>query len=117
MDFGDENANLEFPETRGIMIDSDDFDIIVTGKKRGQNDQENTWAYLRPGGAKRAPLAHVTKLVVYYERSKLIQKEKESKYDSAMNTDGLELMEKVVAKTAALLRDGDYETVLNYIEA
>lgn len=117
-DFGDKKVDIEFSETRGITIDSDDFDVVVNGKKNGKNDPDNTWAYLKQDGVSRAPLAHVTKLVMYYVRLKLMhEKEQEVKTEvNTVNVDCLEVMEKVVAKTAELLRKGDFDTVRKYIE-
>lgn len=66
LDFGDKKKELSFPETRGCSIDDDDYDTVVTGK-----DKNNTWAYMKRGGVNRAPLAYVTKLVLYYIRKKL----------------------------------------------
>ena len=68
-DFGDKENENDFKrsDTRSCPIDDEDYDVVVTGK----SGIENTWAYLKRDGVKRAPLAFVTRLVLYYVRMKL----------------------------------------------
>ena len=50
LDFGDKTKDLEYAQTKGITLDADTFDIVVTGRKDGKVDCENTWAYLKQEG-------------------------------------------------------------------
>ncbi len=70
-DYQDGKKKIDFPESRGCTFEDDDWDCVVVGK----NDPDNTWAYLKRDGVSRAPLALITKLVLYYTRGKLIEED------------------------------------------
>ena len=112
-----EDKQVAYSETRGITVELEDFNVVVTGKKDGKNDGDNTWAYMAQPGVARAPLALVTKLVLYYVRLKLVgEKEAEAKPKvQATNVDCLEIMEKAVATTIELLREGNFKKIFRYI--
>lgn len=70
LDFGDKKKEIKFAETRGCSINDDDFTIVIN------KDEANPAAYLNRKNVFRAPLAAVTKLVLYYVRKKLHEQEK-----------------------------------------
>jgi hypothetical protein len=70
-DYGDKKRNIDFSEVRSCTIEDEDFDCVVVGK----NDPSNNWAYMKREGVSRAPLGHVTKLVLYYVRGKLLEED------------------------------------------
>ncbi len=98
LDFGDKDAaeNVEFPESRGCTISDDDFECVVVGKK----DPNNTWAYMKQEGVQRAPLSHVTKLVLYYVRNKLMEEDNRPAISSARRDttveDRMELLSRIM---------------------
>ncbi len=95
-DYDDEKREIDFPESRGCTIEDDDFDCVVEGK----NDPDNNWAYMKRDGVSRAPLAHVTKLVLYYVRGKLIEEDRRPAISSARRDttveDRMELLSKIM---------------------
>ena len=116
--FNDSSKKTAMPaDTRGITIDSDDFDVVVNGKRNGKDDPKNTWAYLKQDGVSRASMQFITKLVLYYVRGKLQNEKKEAtNVAGTINIDGVDLMLKVSERTAELLRKGDVKTINKYLK-
>jgi hypothetical protein len=96
-DYNDKKRKIDFPESRGCTIEDEDFDCVVVGK----NDPDNTWAYMKRDGVSRAPLAHVTKLVLYYVRGKLIDEDNRPAISAARRDttveDRLELLSQIMS--------------------
>lgn len=109
-----EDGEIEFSETRGISIDDADFKIVI------EKNDDYPAAYLNREGVTRAPLAYVTKLVLFYVRLKLakenVEKTENATAVNITNIDGVELLGKVNAKATALIMSGNYEKVLNFIK-
>jgi hypothetical protein len=108
LDFGDKNTDetIEFAESRGCTIEDEDFDCVVVGK----NDPDNTWAYLKREGVSRAPLSHVTKLVLYYVRKKLVDEDKRPAISAARRDTTVEKRFELLSQIMQLMMKYDDKT-------
>lgn len=120
LDFADKKKNIEYKSTRAFYADDQDFAIVFTG----ESGSENTWAYMRREGVRRAPLSFVTRLVLYFERRKLHQLVAESKLQLAevqakaevKNIDGVELLRRINDKAAKLIISGNIKKIFEFLE-
>lgn len=125
------NDKLEGSSTRGCYIDDEDYAVVFTGESSGSSGKENDWAYMKRQAVKRAPLAFVTRLVLYYERNKLelegrkerealkeavIENVKDKTTDTEEQMNYMELLKGACDKAAELIREGDIEKVKRFIE-
>lgn len=104
--------------TRGCYIDDEDYALVFTGA----SGEDNNWAYMKREGVKRAPLAFVTRLVLYYERMKLMKAEAESENEvveietKSEQIDGIELLRRVNDKAAKIIKSGNIEKIIKFLE-
>ena len=99
--------------TRGCVIDDHNYMVVVTGFEPKNND----YAYFHRPGTKKAPLAFVTKLVLYYQRMKLNGTLKDSQTEpSVLADDSIELVLNAAHKAAELIKSGNVDKVYDFIK-
>ena len=112
LDFGDKKRNIEYKSTRAFYADDLDFSIVISG----DSGSDNTWAYMKREGVRRAPLSFVTKLVLYYERKKRDESKLGLAELQAKSIEGVELLKQVNDKAANLILVGDLVKILEFLE-
>lgn len=110
LDFGDKEKKLEFSETRGCYVADADFEIVINKNKKYPA------AYLNRENVNRAPLAYVTKLVLYYVRLKLQKEKNAAQKIEIQNLDGVELLSRVTDRAANLILNGNIGKILDFLK-
>jgi hypothetical protein len=112
--FDDKISDLA--STRGCYIDDEDYAIVFTGT----SSEDNNFAYMKRPSVKRASLAFVTRLVLYYERRKLKDRKNLKRSDRAEVKieclNGVELYRQVNEKAAELILAGKLDRILDFLE-
>lgn len=96
-------AEQAYGGTMSFIVDEKDFEVVVESLKKQL-------------GIEKVRISYMTRLCILAARSRLTTGAKKESVVEIMELDGVELLRKVNEKAAILIKAGDTEKIMNFLE-